>query len=405
MIAKQVQGRDFRGVLDYVSGKKGAKLIGGNVVGKDPATIAAEFRAASDLRRKLTKCVYHVSLSVSPAENLSERKWMAIAQAYLKGMEFSGSQYVVYRHTDRDHDHIHVIASRVRLTDGTAVRDSWQYRRSEVLVRQLEQEFGLQPTHSSWERQERAPKTGEIRRSRRTGEPSKRVELQRTVREVLQRCQSLESFIEALSLQDVSVRLRRSASGKIQGISYELNGIAFQGRKLGKDYTWQSIQATLENNGAAIAFGSPRAIAPTVEQAHLEAILPDLESLPEVSEATSQLTETPINITEKTTEIEVRERYRVRYLKLVENILSQPSFTSPKMEDIDTGVALLVLKDSDLKEAKAILGQSDTVRAWKASLPAEQYQKTAEDYLLWITKRAMALSRPPNRSQDTGLEL
>lgn len=81
---------------------------------------------------------------------------MAIAQAYLKGMEFSGSQYVVYRHTDRDHDHIHVIACRGRLTDGTAVRDSWQYRRSEVLVGQLEQEFGLQPTPSSWKRQERS---------------------------------------------------------------------------------------------------------------------------------------------------------------------------------------------------------------------------------------------------------
>jgi hypothetical protein len=329
---------------------------------------------------------------------------MAIAQAYLKGMEFSGSQYVVYRHTDRDHDHIHVIASRVRLTDGTAVRDSWQYRRSEVLIRQLEQEFGLQQTHSSWERQERSPTTGEIRRSRRTGEPSKRVELQRAVREALQQCQSLESFIEALALQGVSVRLRRSVSGKIQGISYELDGIAFQGRKLGKDYTWQSIEATLENNGAAIALGEPKAIAPTVEQAPLETTLPDLESLPEVSEGISQLTETPINMTEKTTEIEVRERYRVRYLKLVENVLSQPSFTSRKMEDIDTGVALLLLKDSDFNEAKAILGQSDAVKAWQASLPAEQSQKTAEDYLLWITKRAMALSRPPNRSQDTGLE-
>lgn len=394
MIAKQVQGRDFRGVLDYVSGKKGAKLIGGNVAGKDPVTIAAEFRAASDLRRKLTKCVYHVSLSVSPAENLSDRKWMAIAQAYLKGMEFSGSQYVVYRHTDRDHDHIHVIASRVRLTDGTAVRDSWQYRRSEVLVRQLEQEFGLQPTHSSWERQERSPTTGEIRRFRRTGEPSKRVELQRAIREATQRCQSLESFVEALALQGVSVRLRRSVSGKIQGISYELDGIAFQGRKLGKDYTWQSIEATLKNNGAAI-----------VEQAPLEAMLTDLEILPEVSEGISQLTETPIKITEKTTEIEVRERYRVRYLKLVENILSQPSFTSRRMEDIDTGVALLVLQDLDLNQAKAILGQSDTVRAWKANLSAEQYQKTAEEYLLRITKRAMTISRSPNRAQDTGLEV
>lgn len=397
MIAKQVQGKDFRGVLDYVSRKEGAKLLGGNVAGKDSATIAAEFRASSDLRRKLTKCVYHVSLSVSPEENLNDRKWMAIAKNYLKGMEFSGSQYVVYRHTDRNHDHIHIIASRVRLTDGTVVRDSWQYRRSEVLVRQLEQEFGLLPTRSSWERRERAPKTGEIRRERRTGELSKRVELQKAIREVLQQCRSLESFTEALSHQGVSVRLRQSASGKIQGISYQLDGIAFQGRKLGKNYTWQSVQAMLENNTASIA--------PTVQQVPVEAIPQNLESILAVGSEISQPTKTPVTMTEKTTKIEVKEGYRDRYLKLVKNVLSKPSFTSRKIEDIDTGVALLVLKNSDLNEAKAILRQSDAIKAWQDSLPVDQCQKTIEEYLLWITHRARAISKAREHFYDSGLEL
>ena len=37
MIAKQVQGSDFKKVLDYVHNKSGAKLIGSNMMGKEIA--------------------------------------------------------------------------------------------------------------------------------------------------------------------------------------------------------------------------------------------------------------------------------------------------------------------------------------------------------------------------------
>jgi hypothetical protein len=145
MIAKQVQGSDFKKVLDYVHNKSGARLIGSNMVGKDPERLTDEFRISSDLRKRVTKCVYHASISVSPAQKLSDRQWVEIARAYLRGMEFDGNQYVIYRHTDTQHDHIHIVANRIRITDGSAVSDSWNYRRGEMVVRQLEEQFGLPP--------------------------------------------------------------------------------------------------------------------------------------------------------------------------------------------------------------------------------------------------------------------
>ncbi len=36
MIGKQVKGTSFRAVLDYLESKEGAKLIGGNMAGKEP---------------------------------------------------------------------------------------------------------------------------------------------------------------------------------------------------------------------------------------------------------------------------------------------------------------------------------------------------------------------------------
>ena len=64
MIAKQVQGSDFKKVLDYVHHKTGAKQIGSNMVGKETKEFTDEFRISSNLRTRVTKCVYHASLSV-----------------------------------------------------------------------------------------------------------------------------------------------------------------------------------------------------------------------------------------------------------------------------------------------------------------------------------------------------
>jgi hypothetical protein len=48
--------------------------------------------------------------------------------------------FAIIRHTDRDHDHIHIAASRIKLDEqGTCVSDSWNYLRSEKLIQELEE--------------------------------------------------------------------------------------------------------------------------------------------------------------------------------------------------------------------------------------------------------------------------
>jgi hypothetical protein len=151
------------------------------------------------------------------------------------------NQYVVVRHTDRDHDHAHIVASRIRL-DGTTVSDSWDYRRSEAAIRQLEQDYGLRSLHSSQEQDSRSPTTGEQRLLARTGDESIRVQLQRSLDQATQSPVTMPQLIEQLEQNGISVRIRDRQPGEISGISYELNGIAFSGTHLGKAYTFQGLQ-------------------------------------------------------------------------------------------------------------------------------------------------------------------
>jgi hypothetical protein len=160
-------------------------------------------------------------------------------------MEFDENQYVIYRHTDTQHDHIHIVANRIRVIDGSVVKDSWQHRRAENLVRQLERQFELSPTQCSWEKSKRSPSTGEMRRQKRTGEINKRSQIQNGIEQSLADNPTLEEFIGRLKEKGISVRLRKSKEDKIEGISYELEVLAFQGRQLGKDYTWTSLETLL----------------------------------------------------------------------------------------------------------------------------------------------------------------
>lgn len=242
MIAKQIKGRSFRGVLNYLSSKAGAQHIGGNMVGKTPQQLSAEFACSQGLNPKLGKAVYHVSLSVPAEETQSEKIWKAIAKDYLTGMGFKDCQHVVYRHTDTGHDHIHVVASRTRFTDGSTVSDSWDYARSEKLVRELEKAYKLEPVvpkHSG----DRSQTTGEFRQLQRTGEKSVREQLKQALKEAAADNPTMPQFVKRLLGAGVAVKASHdSVNNRIRGISYALDDVAFSGSHLGRDYTFPGLQ-------------------------------------------------------------------------------------------------------------------------------------------------------------------
>lgn len=237
MIGKQIKGKSFRGLLNYLFGKEGAKQIGGNMEGNNPRELAAEFRFSRQLNPKVSRIVYHASLSLPHQESLDDETWHEITQKYLQAMGFDMNQYTVVRHIDREHDHVHIVASRIRL-DGTTVSDSWDYRKSEVVIRKLEQEYNLQSVQPSWEKDKHSPTTGERRQLARTGEESVRVKLQRFLDLATHDSPTMSELIERMQQQGINVRVGYTRTGKVKGISYQLDSVAFSGTHLGKAYTF-----------------------------------------------------------------------------------------------------------------------------------------------------------------------
>ncbi|MDZ8263520.1 relaxase/mobilization nuclease domain-containing protein [Nostoc sp. ChiQUE01b] len=241
MIGKHIKGKSFRGLLNYLFGKDGARQIGGNMEGTNPRELAAEFGISRRLNPKVNRVVYHASLSLAHKESLDDDTWDEIAQKYLQAMGFDMNQYVVVRHTDRTHEHIHIAASRIQL-DGTTVSDSWDDRRSEAVIRKLEQEYNLQSVQPSWEKDKHSPTTGERRHIARTGEESVRVRLQRSLDQATHDHPTMPELIEREQQQGINIRVVYTRTGIVKGISYQLDGVAFSGTHLGKAYTFPGLQ-------------------------------------------------------------------------------------------------------------------------------------------------------------------
>ena len=237
MIAKMMKGRGFGGALKYDLQAGKSELLDTNLSGQTPRAMAHEFGEVRQLRPTLGKAVLHVSLSVHAEEHLTDGQWREIAHRYLDGMGFTDNQYVVTRHTDTDHEHIHILANRITYA-GEVVSDSQDWKRQEALMRTLEQEYGLMAEPPSAEAERKAPTKGEIEYALRTGQASIRQRLQGLCDAARQDCQSLSAYVERLEAVGVDVIPTIQLDGaKVSGLMYRLEDTLMKGSDLGKAYS------------------------------------------------------------------------------------------------------------------------------------------------------------------------
>jgi hypothetical protein len=242
--AKIGRGAGFRGTLNYALDKAGPDVeLFGNMTGKNARELAREFAVAREQRPEVERPVWHSSLSSPPGERLTDQQWRDVAGDYVKRMGFSELHpWVAVRHSDEPHDHIHIVASRIGL-DGQLWLGQRDVFKAIEVTQQLELEHGLTRTPGLKSRAEKkAPTLNEARMAERTGVEPPKVRLQRLVDEAVKEKPTTVQFAQRLEGAGVTVRANVASTGKMNGYSFELDGVAFKGSALGKNYTWAALQ-------------------------------------------------------------------------------------------------------------------------------------------------------------------
>ena len=99
------------------------------------------------------KPILHISINPHPEDVLSDQQLSDIAKEYMQKLGYGGQPYLVYKHTDIDRHHIHIVGLRVD-ENGRPLNDKFEHRRSKQITRELERKYGLHPAEKK-ERTER----------------------------------------------------------------------------------------------------------------------------------------------------------------------------------------------------------------------------------------------------------
>jgi Relaxase/Mobilisation nuclease domain len=242
MIGKITQGSNFQGCINYLLGKAGAEIVGGNLLSTSTLELGGEFSMTRDLTPAVSKPVFHISISLNPQESLSKEQWAEVADRYIKEMGFTNNQYLVVQHHDRSHQHIHILANRIDL-NGKSVNDWRSKKRTEKILRGIEKDYGLEVLPYSWEKADRSKSTNQRYGQRIPSEKAVTETLQQVIDKAINNSGNLRDFQAFLQFQGVEVRLRDGDLdlGKASGISYRWNNVCYKSSDLGSLYSASKI--------------------------------------------------------------------------------------------------------------------------------------------------------------------
>lgn len=148
MIARILYRESVHGVLNYVFEKEKGKILGfGNTYSEthtDPKQFAQILYHLGQ-RSASSKRYSHITLNLPHGEKLNDKAFYELAKKYMNHMEYGSQPYVVVRHFDTKHQHVHIVSTTVK-EEGDSVNLSNDYRRNVATQRTLEQEFGLSPS-------------------------------------------------------------------------------------------------------------------------------------------------------------------------------------------------------------------------------------------------------------------
>lgn len=128
MVAKVTIGKTIRGVLSYNENKvkEGSAVCikaEGFPVKADELSFNDKLQTFLDYQlenRNVKTNAIHVSLNFDRAEKLDVEKLEKIASEYIEMIGFGGQPYLVYRHSDAAHPHIHLVTTNIR-SDGSRI--------------------------------------------------------------------------------------------------------------------------------------------------------------------------------------------------------------------------------------------------------------------------------------------
>jgi hypothetical protein len=194
------------------------------------------FNNLTVLNDRSEKKIIHISVNFHPDDQLTDRQMTTLATEFMKGIEFGNQPWLVYRHIDAGHPHMHIVTTNIRPDGSRISNDLRAPYHLEQLCGNIAEEHRLTPVHHESELYTLSNRE-ENRCMQRLiyGEMPTRTGIEKVLKYVLKEYTftSFEGYNAALGLYNV-----RADRGNPDGLMYQNRGLYYriideEGKKLG----------------------------------------------------------------------------------------------------------------------------------------------------------------------------
>ena len=286
MVAKISTGSSLFGALAYnqdkVDRKEAEALFSNKMLLSEDGRFSIggcmrSFEMQMPVQLSTKKPILHISINPHPEDVLTDQQLADIAREYMQKLGYGGQPYLVYKHTDIDRHHIHIVGLRVD-ENGRPLNDKFEHRRSKQITRELERKYGLHPA----ERKERDERPELKKVDYAAGDVKHQIG--NTVKAACYgyRFQSFGEYRVLLAAYNVCAEeVKGEINGRpYQGIVYsamngkgEKVGNPVKASRIGKSVGYEAVQRRRERSGEAIKNGklkerTRKIVATAMQTAH-----------------------------------------------------------------------------------------------------------------------------------------
>ena len=242
MIGKITKGSEFAGCVAYVLREDKARLLASGGVSGTPEEMAEQFELQTLLNDKVKNTVGHISLSFSPEDGARLRNddslMVKIAYEYMDQMGIRNTQFIIARHTDRQHPHCHIVFNRVD-NNGKTISDKNDRYRNEKVCKTLTEKYGLYMADGK----------EHVNTERLRPHDKAKYDIYDALKQELPKATSWEQLREALHKQGIMTEFKYSRTGdRVEGVKFIKGKHVFSGSKIDRKFSFANIEKRLERN-------------------------------------------------------------------------------------------------------------------------------------------------------------
>ena len=153
----------------------------------------------------------------------------------MQKMGIRDTQYIIARHNDQKHPHVHIVFNRVD-NNGRTISDRNDCYRNVRVCKELKEKYGLYFGKGK----------DRVRTHRLKGNDRTKYEIYHAVKKSLGKSNSWKQFISELSKQGIKAEFKyRGRSNVIQGLSFTKDGITFKASDIDRSFSYSKLDRML----------------------------------------------------------------------------------------------------------------------------------------------------------------